>query len=44
MKRAGEALSEMRKDTFFRASAELRGIGRGTRWLILRPCVSFQVL
>ena len=37
MKRAGEALSEMRKDTFFRASAELRGIGRGTRWLILRP-------
>ncbi len=37
MKRAGEALSEMRKDTFFRASAELRSVGRGTRWLILRP-------
>ncbi len=37
MKRAGKALSEMRKDTFFRASAELRSIGRGTRWLILRP-------
>jgi len=37
MKRAGKALSEMRKDTFFRASAELRSVGRGTRWLILRP-------
>lgn len=36
MKRAGEALNEVRKDTFFRAGAELRGVGRGTRWLIQR--------
>jgi transposase len=36
MKRAGEALSEIRKDTFFRAGKEMRGLGRGTRWLILR--------
>jgi transposase len=37
MKRAGEAISEMRKDTFFRAGAALRAVGRGTRWLVLRP-------
>jgi transposase len=36
MKRAGEALNEVRKDTFFRAGTELRGVGRGTRWLIQR--------
>ena len=36
MKRAGEAISEVRKDVFFRAGPELRGIGRGTRWLVLR--------
>lgn len=36
VKRAGEALSEIRKDTFFRAGTEMRGLGRGTRWLILR--------
>lgn len=36
MKRAGEAISEMRKDTFFRAGAALRAVGRGTRWLVLR--------
>jgi transposase len=37
MKRAGEALTELRRQTFFRASAELRAVGRGTRWLVLRP-------
>lgn len=36
MKRAGEAVTEIRKDTFFRAGATMRGIGRGTRWLVLR--------
>lgn len=36
MKRAGKALNEIRKDTFFRAGATLRGVGRGTRWLVLR--------
>lgn len=36
MKRAGEAINEIRKDTFFRAGEQLRGIGRGTRWLVLR--------
>ncbi len=37
MKRAGEALSELRRRTFFRAGPELRAIGRGTRWLVLKP-------
>lgn len=36
IKRAGEAISEIRKDTFFRAGVLMRGIGRGTRWLVLR--------
>jgi transposase len=36
MKRAGEAVTEVRKETFFRAGPEMRGIGRGTRWLVLR--------
>lgn len=36
MKRAGEAVSEVRKDIFFRAGPEQRRIGRGTRWLVLR--------
>lgn len=36
MKRAGEAINEIRKDTFFRAGNELRSVGRGTRWLVLR--------
>lgn len=36
MKRAGEALTELRRAVFFRADAELRAIGRGTRWLVLR--------
>lgn len=36
MKRAGEALSELRRETFFRGDARMRAIGRGTRWLVLR--------
>jgi transposase len=36
MKRAGEAVTEVRKETFFRAGPEMRRIGRGTRWLVLR--------
>lgn len=36
MRRALEALDELRRQTFFRAGPELRGIGRGTRWLFLR--------
>jgi transposase len=36
LKRANEAISEMRRAVFFRAGAEMRGIGRGTRWLVLR--------
>jgi transposase len=36
MKRAGEALDELRREVFFRASPEMRRIGRGARWLILR--------
>jgi transposase len=36
MKRAGEALSEMRRAVFFRAGPELRAIGRGTRWIVLK--------
>jgi transposase len=36
MKRAGEAVTELRKETFFRASPELRRIGKGSRWLVLR--------
>ena len=39
MKRAAEAISEMRKDAFFRAGPEMRRIGRGTRWLVLRAWV-----
>lgn len=37
MKRAGEALTELRRELFFRAGARMRGLGRGTRWLVLRP-------
>lgn len=37
MKRAGEAISELRRRVFFRAGAEMRAVGRGTRWLVLRP-------
>jgi len=36
LKRAGEAITEMRRAIFFRAEAEMRRIGRGTRWLVLR--------
>ena len=35
-KRAGEAITELRRSVFFRASLELREVGRGTRWLVLR--------
>lgn len=36
MKRVGEALDELRRETFFRAGPEMRKIGRGARWLVLR--------
>lgn len=36
VKRAGEAVDEVRRQVFFRAGKEMRGIGRGTRWLFLR--------
>ncbi len=36
IKRAGEAITELRRSVFFRAGAELRAIGKGTRWLVLR--------
>jgi transposase len=36
VKRANEAVDELRRQVFFRAGEELRGIGRGTRWLFLR--------
>jgi len=36
MKRAGEALSELRRAVFFRAGPELRSVGRGTRWMVLK--------
>jgi transposase len=36
MKRAGEAITELRRQIFFRAGAEMRAVGRGTRWLVLR--------
>lgn len=36
MKRAGEAITELRRKIFFRAGAEMRAVGRGTRWLVLR--------
>lgn len=37
MKRAGEAITELRRELFFRAGPKMRGIGRGARWLVLRP-------
>ena len=37
MKRAGEAVTELRRQVFFRAGSEMRAVGRGTRWLVLRP-------
>ena len=36
MKRVGEALDELRREVFFRAGPEMRRIGRGARWLVLR--------
>lgn len=36
IKRAGEAVTELRRSVFFRAGPELRAIGKGTRWLVLR--------
>jgi transposase len=37
MKRAAQAIDELRREAFFRAGPELRAIGRGKRWLVLRP-------
>jgi len=37
MKRAVEAITELRRQVFFRAGPEMRAIGRGTRWLVARP-------
>lgn len=36
LKLAGQALDELRREVFFRASPELRAVGRGKRWLLLR--------
>jgi transposase len=36
MKLANAAVDEVRRAVFFRASPELRALGRGTRWLFLR--------
>jgi transposase len=36
MKRAGEAITALRREIFFRAGPEMRRIGRGMRWLVLR--------
>lgn len=36
IKRAGEAISELRRAVFFRAGPELRAAGKGARWLVLR--------
>ncbi len=36
LKLAGHALDELRREVFFRAGPELRAVGRGKRWLLLR--------
>jgi transposase len=36
MKRVQAAVDEVRRQVFFRAGPGMRGIGRGTRWLVLR--------
>jgi transposase len=36
VKRAGQAVDELRRQVFFRAGRQRRGIGRGSRWLLLR--------
>jgi transposase len=33
---AGQMLDELRREVFFRAGPELRALGRGKRWLLLR--------
>jgi transposase len=36
MKRAGEAIDELRREVFFRAGPQMRVLGRGKRWLFKR--------
>ena len=36
MKRAGQAVDELRRQVLFRAGEKLRAVGRGKRWLCLR--------
>lgn len=36
IKRANEAIDELRRSIFFRAGPDMRALGRGTRWLFLR--------
>jgi transposase len=36
MKRANQAIDELRRSIFFRAGPEMRAVGRGRRWLFLR--------
>jgi len=36
IKLANKALDELRRATFFRASAQMRAVGKGKRWLLLR--------
>jgi transposase len=36
MKLAGQMLDELRREVFFRAGAEMRAVGAGRRWLLLR--------
>jgi len=36
MKLAGQMLDELRREVFFRASAKMRAVGTGRRWLLLR--------
>lgn len=36
MKLAGQMLDELRREVFFRASAKMRSVGTGRRWLLLR--------
>jgi transposase len=44
-KRVGKAIDDLRREAFFRAGSQLRAVGRGTRWLLLRAwerCSSVQ--
>jgi transposase len=36
VQQAGDAIDRVRREVFFRASEQLRAVGRGTRWLLLR--------